>query len=317
MRCKKSAVPLADTDTNDSTFRITTRKDAEALAGSIQATGLLHPPLLRQKETGHTVVAGFRRIEACKKLGFSEIEARVVPPDADKLECVRYAITDNAFQRPLDQLEISRCLSMLSEFFKDGKTLAREASKLGLPGNPSVIGKLAALAGLPESIQNGVASGAISLVAALELGKLEPDDAIALAKMFIDLKPSLNKQREIITHLREVAIRDGANVSDLLGEGELTDILENGETDRNLKIASVRSFLRKKRFPALSEAEKIFGENVRKLSLGNRAKLIPPANFEGTVYTLNLQFKDVAELRQHRQTLDSMIQNPAIHEILK
>jgi ParB family transcriptional regulator, chromosome partitioning protein len=49
--------------------------DIEALANSIAATGLLHP--ITVDATGN-LLAGARRLAACKQLGWSEIPVRVV-----------------------------------------------------------------------------------------------------------------------------------------------------------------------------------------------------------------------------------------------
>lgn len=59
--------------------------DIAGLAESIERRGLLHPPVVT---TDHELVVGLRRIEAAKRLGWEEIEVRVIDPD-DMLQAER------------------------------------------------------------------------------------------------------------------------------------------------------------------------------------------------------------------------------------
>jgi ParB family chromosome partitioning protein len=57
------------------------RKDlgnVDKLAASIEAVGLLHPIMIR---SDNALIAGERRLEACRRLGWSTIPVRVVGPN--------------------------------------------------------------------------------------------------------------------------------------------------------------------------------------------------------------------------------------------
>jgi len=79
----------------------------------------------------------------------------------------------------------------------------------------------------------------------------------------------------------------------------------------------LRQYLKKRRFPALTSAEKRFDLLVKELKLGQDIKLIPPNNFEGATYTLTLNFKNMVELKARKATFDAIIQNSALEKILK
>ncbi|MCP4346950.1 MAG: ParB N-terminal domain-containing protein [Desulfobacterales bacterium] len=305
-------IRLSHIDSEDDSYRITTNTKLDDLTDSIKNVGLLNPPLLIEKSETFRIISGFRRTEACKKLGWSDIQAWVADPDTEKLECVKCAVTDNALQRPLNLIETSRSLKMLSDFFKDYKELARTASELGLPGNLSVIKKVENLCLLPLPIQNAILSDTIPLTIALELEQLEKNTAIAFAKLFDDLKPSLNKQREIIILVKEIAAREDTSVAEILQETCLQEISGNHELNRNQKTGKIRSYLKKRRFPSITNAEEKFGKLVQELKLGNNANIIPPSNFEGTLYSLNLHFANLEDLEKHWTTIEKMIKNPAL-----
>jgi ParB family chromosome partitioning protein len=316
MRFREKTLQLSGIDSADNTYRITTQTAIDDLVVSIKNTGLIHPPLLIKKKPRFLIVSGFRRIATYRQLGLPDIAARIFDTEADPLEYVKLAITDNSLQRPLNLIEISRSLNMLSLFFKDYDDLAETASALALPDNPSVIKKIIRVCHLPWTIQNSILSNTISLPMALELGKLSKHVAVDFAKLFRDLNLSLNKQREIITIVKEIALRENVSIRQLL-EGEYFLAIRNDtELNKTQKSQILRWHLKQRRFPSIERAEKEFEKNVKAMRLGRDVKLIHPDNFEGTNYTLCLNFKNINELKNRRETLEKMIAHPSLRKIL-
>ena len=317
MRSREKTVPLSRINSDDNTFHITTKTCINSLVNAIQNVGLITPPILLQKSSKFIIVSGFRRIAACKQLGWQNILSRVVDSGIKRLECIKLAIADNSFQRQLNLIEQSRSLYMLSPFYKDDIALGKEASALGLSENPSFIIKIKKIYHLPQSIQNSLLSNNVSLDMALELGRLEEDVGVKFADLFSKLKLSLNKQMEILTMFKEIAFREDISIFELLKESCFQGIVNNDDLDRNQKTQKIRSYLKQRRYPALTKAEKEFKEHVSNLKLGAGAKLIPPNNFESAVYTLCLQFKNLIELKERKAELDKIIKNPSMKKILR
>lgn len=313
---KTKIINLAQIDIDDNFFRITTELKVDDLMMSIKHLGLLNFPLLLEKESGYAIISGFRRIEACRRLNWFELSARVLGSDADRFHCVNYAITDNAFQRPLDIIEKSKCFKMLSEFYKDIDSLAEALPALGLSEHPSMIKKIQTVYDMPKSLQNSLHSNAITLAMALELAELAMDDAEGLISLFNTLKLSLNKQREILTTVKEIAVREDIPVIQVLSSLQLKSILINKDLDSNLKSRKIRAYLKRRRYPAITSAEKIFQNHLQKLNPEKGLEFIPPVNFEGSTYTLKLTFKNLKELKKLQSNLDGFIENPYLKKIV-
>jgi ParB family chromosome partitioning protein len=316
MRFKQKIIKLSLIDFNDDSFRITTRKNIDDLMASIDHVGMLTPPLLIEKKTGYKIVCGFRRIEACRRLGWDDLEARILGSDAKRLECIKCAITDNSLQRPLNLIEQSRSIHLLYGFIKDVKVLGKSLSITGLPTNPSIIKKIKKLYHLPKFVQSGILSNTISLAMALELGRLQLEAGECLAKLFQTLTLSLNKQREILRLVKEISLREDISMLKVVENDNLQKILRNKNLDRNQKIREIRVYLKQWRFPVITAAEKEFEKHVKKLKLGSQVKLIPPDNFEGTTYTLKLFFKNLIEFQERKANVDALIKNPSLNKIL-
>ena len=312
-------IALSRIDRENNTYRISTEMPGDRLKDSIRNVGLMHPPIVINHpiSADFVIVAGFRRIAACRELGWSEIPARILPPETEKSDCIKLAITDNSLQRPLNLIETSRALHYLSEFYQDHRQLAREASLLGLPENPSLIGKIRKLCLLPQPLQNAILSDVIPLAVASELDDMPPDTALAYTKLFEILKPSLNKQREILTLVREIAHREDMSLLNVLESDAVEEILCDKESDRNHKTREIRRYLKQRRFPAITRAEQSFEACVTSLNLGKDMKLIPPENFEGTVYALHLHFRNISELDALLARLENIIRNPSAKKIFE
>lgn len=82
------------------------RKDAgdlTLLAASIQKVGLLNPIVVTDD---YRLVAGFRRLSACRQLGWTEIEANVVPYKDNLLLLLDAEVEENLVRKDFTPEEI-------------------------------------------------------------------------------------------------------------------------------------------------------------------------------------------------------------------
>ncbi len=79
--------------------------DLESLTASISTMGLLNPILV--DESGR-LVAGFRRLCACRRLGWEEVEVTVLPFRGDELKMLEAEAAENLFRKDFTPEEIAR-----------------------------------------------------------------------------------------------------------------------------------------------------------------------------------------------------------------
>lgn len=77
--------------------------DLQALEASIDKVGLINPILLDEQDN---LVAGYRRLCACKKLGWKEIEVRVIEFGGDEIGMLEAEIAENFFRKDFSPEEI-------------------------------------------------------------------------------------------------------------------------------------------------------------------------------------------------------------------
>lgn len=311
-----SAVPLEEVRTTDNRFRITTREDVSDLAASLTAAGLINPPILLAEPPGCLIVSGFRRIRAALANEWREMPCRVLPASTETDRCVRIAIADNTSRRTLNRVEAARCFSLLAGVVPDPERMLQTAAALGLPDNPQWVDKVRKIETLPAPLQQALADDVVAFPVAMDLAERGGTDATAFVSLFRDLRPGLNIQREILTMASEIGARDGVSVEALLEEVQREAWGEKGGDDRNRSISELRRHLRKRRFPAITEAETRFRKGIGRLPLGKGMDLMAPKNFEGTHYTLQLRFETVEELERHRTSLRELAASPELERLI-
>ena len=78
--------------------------DLAALENSIRKVGLLNPIVIDEE---NRLIAGNRRLMACKNLGMKEVEARIVPFRGDLLALLDAEVDENLFRKKFTPEEIA------------------------------------------------------------------------------------------------------------------------------------------------------------------------------------------------------------------
>jgi hypothetical protein len=310
-------VPISQIDTTDSTYCLSLHTDPTGLVAAIQAVGIINPPVLIQKDNGvYGIVCGFRRIGACRSLGWTEIHGRVLAENLSEFQLFKLAILDNRSHGPLNVVEQAQGVQKLSPYIPAKNRLEVLSSLLGFPTNRKVYSKISALGRLPEVMLVGLLQGTLSFEAAFDLSRLPPDEATACFDVLARLKLSQNKQREIIRLTQEIAKREHHQSARVLQCADVKAILDSHDLNRNEKGAMLRAYLKRRRFPTLVKAEEKFLKQVKALKLNEYVHITPPPYFEGDSYTLRMTFKNLEDFEKGRDILNAMAKNPALKRLL-
>ena len=172
--------------------------DQEALnelIASIKEIGILQPPVVRQTSPGtYELVMGERRYRAAKAAGLTTIPV-IIRQTADN-ELLREALIENIHRSQLNALEEAAAYSQLLTDFNC--THEELAQKLGR--SRPLISNTIRLMNLPSSVQQKVASGAISAGHARALlGLSDPKTIENMAKRIIEEGLSVRAVEEIIS----------------------------------------------------------------------------------------------------------------------
>jgi hypothetical protein len=292
-------------DTTDTTFLITFIPDLEPLLASLRLVGLVEPLILRgQGADRYQIVCGFKRAEALRLLDLSEAEAFVYPPGVlDDLHALLLQVGHN-LSRPLNLMEKAQALKKLVAFgVPEKEVIDRYLPLFGLQPNMRVLKQVTGLVDLECGVQEYLVREGLSLSASVLFLSLGKDGQRAILPLLEALRPGENRIKEIISFMREIALRDRTTVSSLCAGEDISTVLSDLDTPRSQRVEQLRGILKHLRFPRLTALEDTFADYKRSLALPPQISLHPPPFFEAEQFRMEMRFKDFATFRELVTTL--------------
>jgi len=224
---KHAEIPIALIDAPEWDVRFERNfADIKELAQSIQEHGLLQPIIVIEKENGrrYEVVAGMRRLTACRMLGWTKIPCLVLENQAGARKEV-ITIVENVQRQDISPVEEAVAYAKLRGM---GLTDEEIASLVGK--ERTYIVKRIALLRLDEETLNAVHKGYLSPSHALELLRIEDEEmrryyrdivmeqgaSVQQLRRWID--EMLNEApRQAVTPVRSTSVEEARMVCELCG----------------------------------------------------------------------------------------------------
>lgn len=137
----------------------------------------------------------------------------------------------------------------------------------------------------------------------------------ALLHLARELRMGENHFRDFVDWIEEISLRDGVEVSEILGRDSISRIFSDPRLGRNDKLKRIKAELRGLRFPRLTQMEREIHERVRALKLGPQIQITVPPGLEGGVLTVQMKSKDYQELKSLVEELRRAVEAEALKEI--
>lgn len=163
------------------------------LASSIAEKGLLQPIVVRVLEGRYEVVAGNRRLSACRLLRWRKIPCHVI--ELDDKESFEVSLVENVQHRTLNPIEEAMAFKRYVEEFGWGgiSDLAEKISK-----SQEYVSRRIQLLQLPEKVQEKIMRRRISPSIAQELLRIDSKTAEKLAEMVESKHIKRDEIRQIV-----------------------------------------------------------------------------------------------------------------------
>ncbi len=140
----------------DQPRRVFDEEKINELAGSIEASGMLQPLVVRATASGYELIAGERRLRAARRLGLSEVPI-IVHETADP-DSLLLALVENLQREDLNPIEEAAAFVELQERFN--LTQEQVAEKVGR--SRSAVANAMRLLSLPDPIKEHVSRGELA-----------------------------------------------------------------------------------------------------------------------------------------------------------
>lgn len=281
--------------------------DLEKLKGSISKYGILNPPYIVKNSDGcFFAVAGYRRLLAAKELGWESAECRILPDGFPAFDALILNLDDNLLHRELNIIEKAMVIERLIPFLNKEKIIKYYMPLLEIPAYYQNLKIYLKLSELDYQIKVSIAEGKLSLRVAELMESMEKDDCLSVNDVFTSLKFSFNQQLQLIQYLTEISCREGCSIKKIIDGSEIREILTEKRVNAPQKANAVALALKRRRFPTLSDAERIFNKGISHLSLPPGVSISPPAFFEGVNYRLEIVFSKGKDLKKKLTLLNKL-----------
>lgn len=290
-----AAIDLAD----QTYFFAPEREYPEAhLVDSIREYGLLHPPLLQQRNGERfIVIAGWKRLAAAITfLKWNTVPCIVAAADCPDLHLHALLLEQSLLGNPLSFAEQSGFFANLCTIC-DIEDVLPLLAKLGHKPNRHQLEELLDLRNLSESALLALHRGTLSHAGARKLLRLVQADQETLVAMIVRFQLGGSKQQKLIELCTELLHREQRSVEDITAP-----FLEELAMSRQLNIpqqaSALLTWLHGLCCPRSGLAESEFSRRVARLNLPEALQVVHSPSFEEDSVTLSLKFSDWESLQK-------------------
>ncbi len=297
-------------------FRIGRFKSREDLVASLEAFGMLHPPLLWTQADGTlAILDGFERLHWAKNRGTREVLSLVLPPALSGNELWRIRVQTLLFGLPLNPAQKAQVIHRLSSQFSFEQIHTEFLPLLHVPGRPESLKSWCLLAHQDHEVLGAAAREEISERVALELVHWEPEAMKTMVRVLTELQCSASIQWELVERIKEVAIREALPRARVL-ENLMSELEVTPQKHPRRKTQALRDILERRRFPRLKEREAHFETLLKKGALPNNLRIYPPPFFEGRNWQMHITFSNREQLVELLSTSTRFALSPLLEEMM-
>ncbi|WP_339135346.1 MAG: ParB N-terminal domain-containing protein [Candidatus Electrothrix sp. GW3-4] len=317
-------VRLQDIHLTDRTYTLNpfSQEPDESLLQSIRSVGILHPPLLLEKQdASFTILSGRRRIAAYLQICNTQEQKK--EEGHDHITALTLTLSRNG-ETPKNQHHLlttllqhqllGGSLTVIEQavFFQKAMLLALEEQDvlallplLGLKAKPHIPKELLALLDLAPTVQLGLHKGIIAQRSGKKLSRFSPEDQELLAQVIDEYQLGGSKQQKVIDRFVQLTQREKLPIQVLLTRWR------KGEKDKQLngpqRTNSLLRWLDRECQPRLTQAEDEFRRFCCQLQLPAGVRLDHSLSFEEEQITLSLDFRGKEELIRIWPQLEALL----------
>ena len=186
-------IPLEELRSNPYQPRVVFDEDAlNELAAPIKEHGVFQPIIVKKSIKGYEIIAGERRVKACRMLGLKTIPAIV--REFDDTQMMEIALLENLQREDLNPFEEATAYIKIM----NAKGLTQEEFSRVIGKSQSYINNTIGLLRLPEDVKDLVVKSQLSMTHARILSKISDPELIrTLAKRVVNEGMSVRNLEEI------------------------------------------------------------------------------------------------------------------------
>lgn len=312
---KPEQISLEEIELDDDRFRISYFTPLEPLLKSIQEVGLVSPILVTRRNRKTVLVCGWRRVLACREVGFQRVHGLILEEEDDR-KAFEVAISEKLAVRSLTLVEKAEVLRKLAGFGVGVEQLRREfLPQLGIPATSEYVEKYLALAECVPEVKRKLEERNSPISVAERLVELSAEEQRLLLTWLSVL--SQNKQKELLENLSEVCQREGVSVKAVLEETQIRKVFAEEGLSLRQKAGRVLNLIKARRFPQLSAWRSRLASRLKALGWPAEITLQADPYFEEEGMSISFRFRESSEFIKRLEKLRELAYDPWFGELFK
>jgi len=305
---------------NHDRYLIRYGRDSDVVEDSIRKVGMINPVILKRNsdaDEAYSVVCGYQRILACKKLGEESFEAKVVDGLNDE-EILLLVLHDNLFSRGFNEIEKGIVLKKFLDMgYSYERLIAEIAPLLEIPPNKNIIDKYLSVLSLDSEIKESVARSELELDRAFLLITLdESEREVVYRFLFKESTTSTNEVKEAIRNLLDLKLIKKIEMDGLLSSSDIRHIISDSKSNKRQKGEKICNLIKSMRYPSIRMKEVEFNKSCRELKLDNDVRVNHSRYFEGDEIRITLKASNEEKLGNNLERLLLNIRNGMFKKLL-
>ena len=306
---------------DDTTFLMSYPLESPTVIASVATVGMVQPVVVSgcPCQGSYQIVAGFRRAYACREIGLETIHANIYPVDPENMQAAFcLALYENLAHRTFNDVEKSIILSKLTGQFGCSRddVIQNYMPALQLAPNEKVLETYLHIVEFEEDLKRYIATHDVPMNMIELLENLSPEDCRVVFTLISTLKLGVNKVKDLLTNLEEIALRDSCSLQAILDDPHVSEILSHERYTAPQKADQLRRYIREKRYPQLTTLEKDYHECLKQLHLSNGLHLKTDRFFEDDTLTASFRFSTPEQLKTVAEELQTLSQKPELQAVL-
>ena len=310
-----SEILLTDIDSDDRLTDFSLDGCPEKLTDSVKVIGIRHPISVCPSGNRYAIVSGHKRFMAAPRSGLTSIPAFIIPEIDDASRLV-INLNENFGQRHYSDIEKGGILNKFKDAGISDETIIEEYMPLlELERSKKIFLDLSSARTLSPKLKKLLHRARVPVKTFLTFYKW--DDLTAAENLFSALKPGVNKWRDLLDLIDEVAARENTTPEKILSQDEIKNSLATTELNPSQQYDRIHQYLYNLRYPVLSEMKKQVARALDEMDLDDKTRLKFQETFESNELKLELKFQSEKELSRQVEQIFQALQSGSVEKLIK
>ena len=312
------SIPIEKIDIDDRLTSFSLDPPADSLMQSIQEVGVVHPVALLPIGDHFRIVCGHRRVKTSSLLNIKEIPARILDSAMSDESILMLNLSENQVHHHYSDIEKGLILSkLLAIKVPENRIIEKYMPMLSIEKSKKLLDDYPNVYQLTPGLQSLLHEMNVPLRVFSVFFRWDTESSKAAESFFSIIRPGVNKWRDLLEWIDEIATRDEMAPSKVFKLPELQSALNQNGLPSNERYDQIRQILYSKRYPILNDMKLRLARALDDLKLDDKTRVHVQDSFESDEIRIEMKFRTREEFVNQLEKLVRASDSEALNELIR